>query len=100
MKEVREQIDYYMRNASYISNSLKKAGLSVYGGVNSPYIWLRTPNNMSGWEFFDLLLKEANVVGTPGEGFGKCGENCFRLTAFNNYENTVKAVERIMKAIM
>lgn len=93
--EIKEQIRYYMKNASYIYNNLKEAGFDVCGGVNSPYIWLKTPNHLSSWEFFDKLLNEASVVGTPGSGFGPSGEGYFRLTAFNNYENTVEAVNRI-----
>lgn len=95
--EIKKQIAYYMKNASYIYNNLKNAGFEVSGGVNSPYIWLKTPNNLSSWEFFDKLLGEAFVVGTPGAGFGPSGEGYFRLTAFNNYENTVEAVNRITK---
>ena len=74
---------------------LIKTGFQVWGGVNAPYIWLKTPENMNSWEFFDFLLENANVVGTPGSGFGPSGEGYFRLTAFGNYENTVKALERI-----
>jgi len=94
-REIREQIAYYMKNASYIADNLKAFGFDVCGGVNSPYIWLKTPNNLSSWEFFDKLLTEASVVGTPGAGFGPSGEGYFRLTAFGNYENTVEAVDRI-----
>ena len=93
--ETKSQIAYYMNNAKYIYDGLKAAGYSVYGGVNAPYIWLKTPNNMTSWEFFDFLLDKANVVGTPGSGFGPSGEGYFRLTAFGTYENTLKAVERI-----
>ncbi|MFT3982314.1 MAG: LL-diaminopimelate aminotransferase [Lachnospiraceae bacterium] len=95
--QLREQIAYYMRNAKYISDGLKSAGYAVSGGVNAPYIWLKTPNQMSSWEFFDYLLQTANVVGTPGSGFGPSGEGYFRLTAFGSYENTVEAVERIKR---
>ena len=77
---------------------MKSAGDSVSGGVNAPYIWLKTPDGMSSWEFFDYLLEKANVVGTPGSGFGPSGEGYFRLTAFGTYENTVKAIDR-MKAL-
>lgn len=94
-KQTAEQIAYYMKNAKYIYSGLKDAGYSVSGGVNAPYIWLKTPDNMTSWEFFDLLLEKANVVGTPGSGFGPSGEGYFRLTAFGTYENTVKAIERI-----
>jgi len=96
-KEVRSLVDYYMKNAKVIKEGLTKAGYSCSGGVNSPYIWLETPNNMTSWEFFDYLLEEKNVVGTPGSGFGPCGEGYFRLTSFGSYENTVEAVERIVK---
>lgn len=95
--QLKEQVAYYMKNASYIMNGLKEAGYAVSGGVNAPYIWLETPNNMSSWEFFDLLLEQANVVGTPGSGFGPSGEGYFRLTAFGSYENTIAAVDRIKK---
>ena len=93
--QVREMVGKYMKNASYIRNGLKEAGYEVYGGVNSPYVWLRTPDQMTSWEFFDYLLENAHVVGTPGSGFGPSGEHYFRLTAFGTWENTVKAVDRI-----
>lgn len=93
--QVREMVGKYMKNASYILNGLKEAGYEVYGGVNSPYVWLRTPDQMTSWEFFDYLLGNAHVVGTPGSGFGPSGEHYFRLTAFGTWENTVKAVDRI-----
>lgn len=96
-KEIKEIIDYYMENAKVIKSSLEKLGLEVYGGVNSPYIWVKTPNNMDSWAFFDLLLNEANVVGTPGSGFGPSGEGYLRLTAFNTLENTKEAMDRISK---
>lgn len=92
--EIRGLVDYYMRNASYILNGLKDAGFSVSGGVNAPYIWLKTPDKMTSWDFFDYLLNEVNIVGTPGSGFGPSGEGYFRLTAFGSYENTVEAVDR------
>ena len=93
--QIREMVGNYMKNASYILNGLKEAGYEVYGGVNSPYVWLRTPDQMTSWEFFDYLLENAHVVGTPGSGFGPSGEHYFRLTAFGTWENTVKAVDRI-----
>ena len=96
-KQTGEQIAYYMKNAKYILEGLKSAGYTVSGGVNAPYIWLKTPDNMSSWDFFDYLLNEANVVGTPGSGFGPSGEGHFRLTAFGSYENTVEAIDRIKK---
>ena len=95
--QLKAQVDYYMRNASVIYEGLKNAGYSVSGGINAPYVWVKTPDHMSSWDFFDKLLHEANVVGTPGSGFGAHGEGYFRLSAFGTYENTVKAVERIAK---
>lgn len=97
MKQTREQIDYYMNNARVIREGLKEAGYLVSGGVNAPYIWLKTPENMTSWQFFDYLLEKANVVGTPGSGFGPSGEGYFRLTAFGTYESTMEAIERIKK---
>lgn len=96
-QQTQEQVAYYMKNARTIYDGLKSAGYTVSGGVNAPYIWLQTPNNMSSWEFFDYLLHEANVVGTPGSGFGPSGEGYFRLTAFGTYENTLEAIERIKR---
>ena len=97
-KEIKGLVDYYMKNATYILEGLKAAGFTVSGGVNAPYIWLKTPDNMTSWDFFDYLLNEVNVVGTPGSGFGPSGEGYFRLTAFGSYENTVEAVDRIKNA--
>ena len=94
-KQLKAQVAYYMNNAKVIYEGLKGAGYTVSGGVNAPYIWLKTPGSMTSWEFFDYLLENANVVGTPGSGFGPSGEGYFRLTAFGTYENTVKAIERI-----
>lgn len=96
-EEIRESVDYYMKNASIIRKSLKDLGLSIYGGVNSPYIWIKTPEGMDSWQFFDFLLNEAHIVGTPGVGFGPSGEGYLRLTAFNTLENTKKAMDRISK---
>ena len=93
--QTREQIAYYMNNAKEIRGALSDMGYDVYGGVNAPYIWLKTPDGMKSWDFFDLLLEKANVVGTPGSGFGPSGEGYFRLTAFGSSENTKKALERI-----
>ena len=93
--QLKDQVGYYMRNAKLIHDELTKAGFSVSGGVNAPYIWLETPDKMTSWEFFDYLLKNANVVGTPGSGVGGHGEGYFRLTAFGTYENTLKAIDRI-----
>jgi len=96
-QQTKEQVAYYMRNAKVIKGGLKSAGYSVSGGVDAPYIWLETPHQMSSWDFFDYLLKEVNIVGTPGSGFGPSGEGYFRLTAFGTYENTVEAIERIKR---
>ena len=93
--QLKDQVGYYMRNAKLIHDELAKAGFSVSGGVNAPYIWLETPDKMTSWEFVEYLLKNANVVGTPGSGFGSHGEGYFRLTAFGTYENTLKAIDRI-----
>ncbi len=94
-KQTKEQVAYYMNNAKLIREGLASAGYSVSGGVNAPYIWLKTPDNMTSWEFFDYLLEKVNIVGTPGSGFGPSGEGYFRLTAFGSYENTLEAIERI-----
>ena len=94
-KQTAEQIAYYMNNAKIIKEGLAEAGFNVSGGVNAPYIWLQTPDGMSSWVFFDYLLANANVVGTPGSGFGPSGEGYFRLTAFGTYENTLEALKRI-----
>ncbi len=96
-KQIREMIGYYMNNAQVIYGGLKAAGYTVSGGINSPYIWLKTPRGMTSWEFFDYLLAQAGVVGTPGSGFGPSGEGYFRLTAFGSSESTAEAVERIKK---
>ena len=96
-QQIRQQVGYYMNNARTIYTGLKEAGFEVFGGVNAPYIWLKTPDNMTSWDFFDYLLENANVVGTPGSGFGPSGEGYFRLTAFGTYENSVRALERIKK---
>lgn len=95
--QVREMIAYYQANAKTIYNGLKESGFTVYGAVNSPYVWLKTPDGMGSWEFFDLLLNKLQVVGTPGEGFGPSGEGYFRLTSFGSKENTEIAVNRIKK---
>ena len=94
-KQTKAQVAYYMNNAKVIMDGLKNAGFSVSGGVNAPYVWLETPKDMTSWEFFDYLLNNANIVGTPGSGFGPSGEGYFRLTAFGTHENTLKAIERI-----
>ena len=98
-KQIKENINYYLENAKIIKQGLEEAGFTCYGGVNSPYIWLKVPEGMTSWEFFDELLEKANVVGTPGSGFGPHGEGYFRLTAFNTKENTLEAIERIKNMI-
>ena len=98
-KQNMENIAYYHENARVIREGLESAGIQVFGGVHAPYIWMKTPNNMPSWDFFDLLLKKAHVVGTPGEGFGPAGEGYFRLTAFNTLENTKEAVSRIIQVL-
>ncbi len=95
--QLKAQVGYYMNNAKVIYEGLKDAGYTVSGGVNAPYIWLKTPDNMSSWDFFDYLLEKASVAGTPGSGFGPSGETYFRMTAFGSYENTVEAIERIKR---
>ena len=99
MREIRENLDYYRQNAAVIAQALDEMGIWYCGGKNSPYIWLRCPNNMGSWEFFDWLLENCGVVGTPGVGFGACGEGYFRLTAFGDAEKTKLAAERIKTAI-
>lgn len=94
-KQIKENINYYMENAKIILEGLKEAGYEVFGGKNAPYIWLKVPNGYTSWEFFDYLLEKANVVGTPGVGFGPSGEGYFRLTAFGSRENTKEAIKRI-----
>lgn len=94
-KEIHDLVGYYMENAKLIRESLASYGYEIYGGVNAPYIWLKTPDNMSSWDFFDKMLLKANVVGTPGSGFGPSGEGYFRLTAFGTHEATKTALERI-----
>lgn len=94
-QQIKALVDYYMNNATVIREGLKALGLQVFGGVNAPYIWLKTPNGLDSWSFFDKLLQEAHIVGTPGTGFGPSGEGYFRLTAFGSAESTISAVERI-----
>ena len=98
-KEIKENIQYYLDNAKIITDAMKKANINYVGGENSPYIWLECPNGMKSWEFFEFLLEKANVVGTPGAGFGENGEGFFRLTAFGNRENIIEAVDRILKCL-
>ncbi|MCM1517084.1 MAG: LL-diaminopimelate aminotransferase [Pseudoflavonifractor sp.] len=96
-EQVKETVAYYMRNAAILREGVSAAGLQVFGGVNAPYIWVKTPSGMTSWEFFDFLLDKCHIAGTPGVGFGPSGEGYFRLTAFGRYEDTVEAVERLKK---
>jgi LL-diaminopimelate aminotransferase len=98
-QQVREVIAFYLENAGLIRSGLQEAGLHVYGGINAPYVWLQTPNQMSSWDFFDKLLQEAHLVGTPGSGFGASGEGYFRLSAFNSRPNVLEAVRRFQKLL-
>ena len=98
-KEIMENINYYKKNAKLIADTLDKHNIFYTGGIHSPYIWLKCPNNMTSWEFFDYLLNEIQVVGTPGSGFGVNGEGFFRLTSFGTYENTKEAMERLDKIL-
>ena len=99
MAEIQQNLDYYRRNAAVIAAALDEAGVWYCGGKNSPYIWLECPAGMGSWQFFDWLLDTAHVVGTPGEGFGRCGEGYFRLTAFGDAERTKEAAARILAAL-
>lgn len=98
-KETKALVKYYMDNAKIIREGLIQAGFEVYGGINAPYIWLKTSDNMTSWEFFDYLLQKVNVVGTPGSGFGPSGEGYFRLTAFGSTQNTIEALDRIKSLV-
>lgn len=98
-EQIKVNLEYYKENARIIANTMDKLGISYTGGINSPYIWLKCPNGMGSWEFFDLLLKEANVVGTPGEGFGKNGKGYFRLTSFGDRDATIEAMARMEKLL-
>ncbi|MCX7174857.1 MAG: LL-diaminopimelate aminotransferase [Proteobacteria bacterium] len=98
-RQVQETIDFYLANARVVREALLSLGLQVYGGVNAPYVWLKTPGNLSSWDFFDKLLHEAHLVGTPGSGFGACGEGYFRLSAFNSRANVEEAVRRFAKIV-
>lgn len=97
-RQITETVDYYLRNAGVLRQGLAETGLEVFGGINAPYVWVKTPGGMTSWEFFDALLSRCHVAGTPGSGFGPAGEGYFRLTAFNTYENTLEAVSRIRQA--
>ncbi len=94
-RQVMQNIDFYLENVAIIKKALDALGIECIGGANSPYIWLKCPSGLSSWEFFDKLLHECNVIGTPGEGFGECGKGWFRLTGFGSREDTVTAVERL-----
>jgi LL-diaminopimelate aminotransferase len=98
-QQVRGLVDFYLTNAKLLREGLQKAGMTVFGGVNAPYIWLRTPSGLSSWDFFDRLLSEAHLVGTPGSGFGSCGEGYFRLSAFNSRANVEEALARVTKFV-
>lgn len=98
-KEIQEMIRYYLNNAKIIREGLASVGFEVYGGVDAPYVWLKTPGSMGSWEFFDLLLKEVNIVGTPGAGFGPSGEGYFRLSSFGFKENVEEAISRIKQQL-
>jgi LL-diaminopimelate aminotransferase len=98
-KQIRETIDIYMGNARLIRESLTKLGMEVHGGINAPYIWLKTPDGVGSWEFFDTLLQEANLIGTPGAGFGPAGEGYFRLTAFGQPDSVREAMDRFAKVV-
>lgn len=100
MQKIKNNIAYYMNNAKLLANLMTEYGIEFTGGTNSPYIWFKCPKGMSSWEFFDYLLTNAEVVGTPGSGFGSQGEGFFRLTAFNTLENTLEAIERLKKVFM
>ncbi len=96
-EQVRQQIRFYMNNAKILRDGLLELGFQVYGGVNAPYVWLKTPGSSTSWGFFDELLEKTHIVGTPGSGFGASGEGYFRLSAFNSLENVEQAVERLKK---
>jgi len=95
LNEGKQTIDYYMENARIIGKALREKGFKVFGGIDAPYLWVKTPNGMNSWEFFDKMLSEAHVVTTPGSGFGPAGEGYFRVSAFGHRENVLKAVESI-----
>jgi LL-diaminopimelate aminotransferase len=97
--EIKALIEFYLNNARLLLEGLQSAGFQVYGGVNAPYVWLKTPGSSTSWEFFDELLEKSHIVGTPGSGFGAAGEGYFRLSAFNSLENTETAIQRIQKSV-
>jgi LL-diaminopimelate aminotransferase len=98
-QQIAELISFYLNNARLLREGLTAAGIQVFGGVNAPYVWLKTPGETTSWDFFDLLLEKSHIVGTPGSGFGAAGEGYFRLSAFNSLENTEMAIERIQKSV-
>ena len=98
-EQISELVAFYMNNAKLLREGLTAAGLQVFGGINAPYVWLKTPGDTSSWDFFDELLEKSHIVGTPGSGFGAAGEGYFRLSAFNSLENTVTAIQRIQKSV-
>lgn len=97
MENIRKATDYYLKNANLIKDAFINAGFKAYGGVNSPYVWAKSPDNRNSWELFDFFLKEAHFSTTPGSGFGTCGEGCLRMTGFNSYENTAVAMAKLKK---
>ncbi len=99
-QEMEEMVSCYMENASIIREGLMAKGFTVFGGENAPYVWMKCPAGLDSWDFFDRLLKECHIVGTPGVGFGSKGEGYFRLTAFNSRERTVKALQRIKEWLL
>ena len=99
IEECKKNIDYYMENASMLAKLFDEKNIYYTGGKSSPYIWFKCPNGMKSWDFFDYLLEKANVVGTPGEGFGSEGEGYFRITSFNTHEKTKEAIDRLRKVL-
>lgn len=97
--QIQTLIDFYLNNACLLREGLQAAGFQVFGGVNAPYVWLKTPGNLTSWDFFDELLQKSHIVGTPGSGFGAAGEGYFRLSAFSSLENTESAIQRIQKSV-
>ncbi len=98
-KEIKENISYYLKNAKYMKDTLESLGLKVFGGTNAPYVWVKTPNGMNSWDFFDIILNKAGIVCTPGSGFGSCGDEYIRFSSFNTYENTVEAMDRFKEIL-
>ncbi|HAP79013.1 MAG TPA: LL-diaminopimelate aminotransferase, partial [Ruminococcus sp.] len=99
LEQIHKNISYYQENAKIISSTMDKLGVKYTGGINSPYIWFKCPNNMNSWDFFDLMLNKIAVVGTPGAGFGKNGDGWFRLTAFGDRDKTAEAMKRFEKLV-